>query len=83
VVARREGTPIGGITLWIFGGVAKGLGRFPSARAELRIALAGPAVTLVLGVALMGIAFAVPLPPAVDGVIAWLGFTNVALLVAT
>ena len=30
-----------GITLWLFGGVARFKGRFPSAGAELRIALAG------------------------------------------
>jgi Zn-dependent protease len=49
VVARREGMEIAGITLWLFGGVARFTGMFPSARAELRIALAGPAVSLVLG----------------------------------
>jgi hypothetical protein len=36
----------------MFGGVARFEGRFPSARAELRIAAAGPLVSLLLGVAL-------------------------------
>jgi hypothetical protein len=34
VVARREGMEIAGITLWLFGGVARFQGMFPSARAE-------------------------------------------------
>jgi Zn-dependent protease/predicted transcriptional regulator len=50
VQARREGMEIEGITLWLFGGVAKFTGQFPSAGAELRIALAGPLVSLALGV---------------------------------
>ena len=47
--ARREGVRIEGITLWLFGGVAKIAGDIPSAGAEFRIAVAGPAVTLVIG----------------------------------
>ena len=47
--AQREGMEIDGITLWVFGGVARFSGMFPSAGAELRIALAGPLVTLVIG----------------------------------
>ena len=80
VQARREGMEIEGITLWLFGGVAKFTGMFPSAGAEFRIAVAGPVVTLVIAVACMGLV-AVGLPEAADGVAAWLGFTNVALLV--
>jgi len=80
VVARREGMEIEGITLWMFGGVARFKGMFPSAGAELRIALAGPAVSLVLGLAFLGAAAALPLPEAVDGVVAWLGRINLILL---
>jgi Zn-dependent protease len=43
VTARREGMELDGITLWLFGGVARFKGMFPSAAAELKIALAGPA----------------------------------------
>ena len=46
---RREGMQIEGITLWLFGGVARFRGMFPSAGAEFRIAIAGPLVSLVLG----------------------------------
>jgi Zn-dependent protease/CBS domain-containing protein len=80
VEARRLGMAIQGITLWVFGGVAMFRGRFPSARAELRIALAGPAVSLVLGVVMLGVATAAPLPSAVDGVLTWLGSINLLLL---
>lgn len=78
--ARREGVEIDGITLWLFGGVARIRGEMPSPGAELRIAAAGPAVTLVIG----GICMAVPalasLPSSVDGVVVWLGYVNLALL---
>ncbi|HEU6443795.1 MAG TPA: site-2 protease family protein [Gaiellaceae bacterium] len=80
VQARRDGMEIEGITLWLFGGVATFKGNFPSAGAELRIALAGPLVTLVLGVILSAAAIALALPPAVDGVVAWLGYINFILL---
>ena len=80
VQARRDGMEIEGITLWLFGGVAKFKGMFPSAGAEFRIAIAGPLVSLALGLLFMGAA-AVGLPEPVDGVAAWLGYTNMALLV--
>jgi Zn-dependent protease len=51
VVAIRNGIPILGIDLWMFGGVAK-LGRdSDSAGVEFRIAAAGPLVTLIIAVA--------------------------------
>jgi len=79
-VARREGLEVDGITLWLFGGVSQFKGGFPSAGAEFRIAIAGPLVSLVLGVVFVLIAIA-GLPSAVDGVAAWLGYINLALLV--
>jgi Zn-dependent protease len=78
--ARREGMEIDGITLWLFGGVSQFKNRFPSAGAEFRIAVAGPLVSLVLGVGFELLAL-VGLPSAVDGVAAWLGYINLALLV--
>lgn len=80
VVARREGMEIEGITLWVFGGVARFKGMFPSAEAEFRIAVAGPLVSLVLGVVLIAAGLALPLPAAVDGVVSWLGRINLILL---
>jgi Zn-dependent protease len=79
--ARRDGMTIEGITLWLFGGVAKFSGRFPSAPAELRIAAAGPLVTLVLGFVFVAIAAMAGLPEPADGVAAWLGYANLALLI--
>jgi Zn-dependent protease/predicted transcriptional regulator len=79
--AQREGMEIDGITLWLFGGVARFKGMFPSAGAELRIAIAGPAVSLALGFLFVALARFMSLPESVDGVFAWLGITNLALLV--
>ena len=80
VQARRDRVEIEGITLWVFGGVAKFTGRIPSAGAELRIALAGPLVSLVLGLLFSGVAMVAGLPQSVDGVAAWLGYINLVLL---
>lgn len=80
IQARRDGTPIEGITLWVFGGVARLRGEPPSAGAEFRMAIAGPAVSLALGVACLATALALPLPDAVDGVLFWLGQVNLYLL---
>jgi CBS domain-containing protein len=72
---------IEGITLWLMGGVARfGGGRFPSARAELRIAIAGPLVSLAIGGVLLAVALLTPLPSAIDGVVFWLGYVNLLLL---
>jgi Zn-dependent protease/CBS domain-containing protein len=79
--ARREGMEIDGITLWLFGGVARFKGVFPSAGAEFRIAVAGPLVSLVLGTAFALVAWGIGLPAAVDGVAFWLGYINLTLLV--
>ena len=49
--ARRDGMEIEGITLWLFGGVATFRGAFPGPGAEFRIAVAGPLVSLVVGLA--------------------------------
>jgi Zn-dependent protease/CBS domain-containing protein len=79
--ARRERLEIDGITLWLFGGVAQFKGELPSAGAELRIAVAGPAVSFVIGIACSLLAVAAGLPEAADAVAAWLGYVNLALLV--
>jgi Zn-dependent protease len=79
--ARREGMEIEGIDLWLFGGVAQFKGMFPSAGAEFRIAIAGPLVSLVLGMAFVGVAVVTGTPESVDGVFAWLGYINLVLLV--
>jgi Zn-dependent protease/CBS domain-containing protein len=80
VQARREGMEIEGITLWLFGGVARFRGMFPSAGAELRIALAGPAVSVVIGVLFVLTAVFARLPDEPEAVAAWLGYINLLLL---
>ncbi|HEY8769547.1 MAG TPA: site-2 protease family protein, partial [Thermoleophilaceae bacterium] len=53
VVAMRNGIPILGIDLWMFGGVAKMSGDTQSPGVEFRVAAAGPLVTLaIVGVCL-------------------------------
>jgi Zn-dependent protease/predicted transcriptional regulator len=79
--ARREGMEIEGITLWLFGGVAKFRGMFPSAGSEFRIAVAGPLVSLVLGLLFAGGAWAISTHESIDAVAAWLGYINLTLLV--
>jgi Zn-dependent protease/CBS domain-containing protein len=78
--ARREGVEIEGINLWLFGGVAQFKTAFQTAGAEFRIAIAGPLVSLVIGLLCVLVAALAGLPNAIDGVVAWLGFTNLILL---
>ena len=80
VQARREGVRIEGITLWLFGGVAQFKGQFPSAGAEFRIAIAGPAVTAVIATACIAAVAPPHIPVEVDGVVFWLGYINFLLL---
>ena len=79
--ARREGIEIDGITLWLFGGVARFKDAWKTAGAEFRVAIAGPIVSLVLSVVFVLIALIPGLPEAVDAVAAWLGYINLTLLV--
>ena len=83
VVARRYGVEIEGIELWLLGGVAKMKGAAHRPEEELRFALAGPGVTVVIAV-VFGLA-TVALPSSTpDAVIALLGYQaliNAAILV--
>jgi Zn-dependent protease/CBS domain-containing protein len=79
--ARREAIEIDGITLWLFGGVARFKGSFRTAGAEFRVAIAGPLVSLALGAVFVAIALIPGIPSAVDGVVSWLGYINFTLLV--
>jgi Zn-dependent protease len=79
--ARRDGVGIEDVTLWVFGGVARMRQSFPSPAAELRIALAGPAVTAGLVGIYAAAAAALGPHSAVGGVAAWLANINAVLLV--
>lgn len=82
LVARRYGIPMGGITLFLFGGVAEMKDEPGSPRAEFLMAIAGPIASVVLGAVFYGIrmaAAAAGAPPAIDGVFFYLGTINFVL----
>jgi len=81
--AIKEGMEIDGITLWLFGGVARFKGMFPSAGAEFRIAIAGPVVSAVLCALFAGVTMVlnhVSAPAQIVGVTNYVAFINGALL---
>lgn len=81
--AQREGMPIRGITLWLFGGVAHLSGSPPSPGAEFRVAILGPVVSLALAMAFLGGAWvgdSVGWPGTVQGVVDYLGRINLLVL---
>jgi Zn-dependent protease/CBS domain-containing protein len=80
LAARREGMQTERITLWLFGGIARFKSAFQSAGAEFRVALAGPLVSLALGLLCVGLA-RLPAASAVNGVEAWLAYINLSLFV--
>lgn len=80
IVARRNGMEIEGITLWLFGGVAQFKEMFKSPGAEFRIGIAGPCVSLVLGLAFVGAAALTTFSTALNGTLFWLGYINIFLL---
>ena len=82
LVAMEYGYEIESITLWLFGGVARFVEMPEDWKQELTIAVAGPVVSVGLGVlAYIGL-LAVPSGlPAVQFVLAYLALTNVALAV--
>jgi Zn-dependent protease/CBS domain-containing protein len=82
LVARRYGYQIESITLWLFGGVARLVEMPEDWRHEFVIAVAGPVVSVALGVGSYLILLAVPSAfPAVQFVAAYLALTNVMLAV--
>lgn len=81
LVARREGVEIEGITLWLFGGLARLRDFMPSAGAEFRIAVGGPLVSVAIATTLLLVAALSSLPKAVAGTVFWVGYINAALLV--
>jgi Zn-dependent protease/CBS domain-containing protein len=84
LVARRYGVEISSIRLWIFGGIAQ-LAEMPEDwKKELYIALAGPAVSIVLGALAYGAFLLVPAGGGTVGVglsflLGYLALMNLAL----
>ena len=58
IVARRQGQTVNGITLWLLGGVSELGSEAKNANDELRVAIAGPATSIALGVLFGVLAFA-------------------------
>lgn len=83
LVAQRVGVGVDGITLWIFGGVARLRGEAATPGTEVKIAIAGPLVSLGLAV-LFGVAtFLLDTlngPPVIEGGCIWLAAANAMLL---
>ena len=81
--ALREGMEIEGITLWLFGGVARFKGMFKSAGSEFRIAIAGPIVSAVICAVFAAITIALnhaSAPAQIVGVTNEIAFINGVLL---
>lgn len=82
VVARRNGLPVDGITLWLFGGVSRLKGEPRTPGADFRIAGVGPATSLVLAAvfaAVAAVATAAGLDGLAVGVARYLAFINLML----
>jgi Zn-dependent protease/CBS domain-containing protein len=79
LAARRYGYGIQSITLWLFGGVAQFEENPDDWRAELVIAVAGPAVSVGLGLGFGAVTRAVSLPDTAAFVVGYLALMNVVL----
>ena len=83
-VARRAGVPVRSITLWALGGVSELGAEPPTARADLRIAVAGPATSLVAAGLFWALAVGVSAAggPAIGvAALVWLTYMNALLAV--
>src|SRR5215831_6375059 len=94
LVGRANGVPVDGITLFIFGGVARMQREPPSPRAELLMTVVGPLTSLAIGAAALFAGMRLAAPSAFDAadpftafrhtsplaaVLLWLGPINVVL----
>ncbi len=76
IVARHYGVQTESIDLWALGGVARLDRESPTPKADGLIALAGPAVSLLIGAVTFGMAFVFD-----SQVLGWVGFVNLVLAV--
>jgi Zn-dependent protease len=80
-VARRQGLPMKGITLFIFGGVAEMSDEPANAKTEFLMAIAGPVASIVIGGVffLLYVALKKTLPLSWTGTLQYLSWMNLVL----
>jgi len=81
-MARARGIQVEGITLFIFGGMARIRSEASNPKDEFLITVVGPLSSAAIGLVLLGFARAAQalgLPEAVSGVTSWLAFLNFVL----
>lgn len=84
LVARKAGLKVDGIVLWLMGGYTRISDPPTTPAQEFRIAAAGPAVSLLLGIGCVlaaTAAHAIGVSPLAVAVLKWLGVINVLLAV--
>jgi len=82
LVARRAGIPVEGITLFIFGGMARIGGEAPTPDVEFKVAAAGPLMSLAIG-ASCGLVYLIGrpvLPPQARALMFYFAFINLLLM---
>lgn len=82
VVARHRGVEVLGVKLWLFGGIARLGGEAKTPGTEFRIAVSGPAMSLMLAAVFTGAAAGLRAVGSADIVVAvawWLAAINVIL----
>lgn len=79
LVSQRSGVPVRRITLFIFGGLAEITGEPRRPGDEFAMALAGPAVSLVLGLAFLALSRVAGPGTPLEGLASWLGRINLTL----
>lgn len=83
VVARRHGVSVDRVTLWLLGGMSELQEEPRDPQADLRIALAGPVTSLLVGAVLLAAAFSLDriVGPLAAAALTWLGTANLVLAV--
>lgn len=82
LVARRRGVPVRSITLFVFGGVSNLEQEAETAKDEFLIAIVGPLMSLLLGIAFLALwATAGQVSDTLAGPTGWLGLINISLFV--
>lgn len=85
VIGRRYGMDISGITLFVFGGIAEMTDEPATPRGEVRMAMAGPLMSVVIAGLALGLNWLLAVLGGADGgdpavqVLAYLGFLNLLL----